>query len=560
MATYYIDPEWTGTASGTFALPYTTYASLPSLSAGDFVLQKEDTTFSGHFTVGQSGSAGSPITFGVYNKNTGAQITNKIAVARWAGVGSAASNFTSGAQSYITIMGFEFQNVTASRYALSIGTAATANGCIVSYCRANNLTVAAGGISLIANPGYPGHTVTRCELSYNAYGIIISGSSGGGYFNITYNTCNYNAESGIRTALATTALLAGKFSNNECNHNGTIAATEGKGIGIDNLSDNLALVISNNTCKHNFSMGIRLGSNSSITNAPLVKENNCSSNGQYGIQVSRGVGWVLTKNICNSNGANRGSFYGRGIEIYSSNGSFPAGPGVISYNVCNNNYNYGGTLNNGTEGVGIGLDDNHRSVSCFGNICFNNEGSGIQVNPSGALGTSTIVGNLLVDNFNKSDMKGTSWVSIILSAIYTSTTEANLKIWNNTIINTKPTLCTQGIAEGPSAVASGVEVVNNVFIGFPIAMKVRTGIVRTNNAFWNNTVNVQTYNSTVALGDGTGAVITNPLINSQYIPTSSSPLVAAGTSVGNRRDALGNLFKTIPSIGAYEQPTSRGTR
>lgn len=560
MATYYIDPTWTGTASGTFALPYTSYASLPSLSAGDFVLQKESTVFRGHFTVGQSGSAGSPITFGVYAAATGNQITNKIAVASWEGSGSAASNFTTGAQSYISIIGFDFGNVTSGRYGLSIGSANTAKGCIISYCRASNLSVASGGISLISNEGYPGTTVSNCEFSNNAYGMIISGSTGSGYFNISNNICNYNAESGIRLALTTSATIKGSISNNICNYNGTIAGTEGKGLGIDNLCDSTGFKIINNTCKHNFSIGIRLGSVSFITNAPYVSGNNCSNNGQFGINLSRGAGWVITGNICNQNGANRGSYYGRGIEIYSNNASYPAGPGVISYNICNENYNYGGTLNNGTEGCGIGLDDNHSNVICIGNVCSNNEGAGILLNPSGAVGTTYIISNLLINNFNKQNTNNGSWASAVQSAIYTGTTEANLKIWNNTFINTVPSLCAQAVAEGTSASASGVSIVNNVFIGFPIAMKVRTGITRTNNAFWNNTINVQTYNSTFALDDGTGAVTSNPLLSTTHIPKTGSPLISAGTYVGKIRDALRNLYAATPTIGAYEIVSARETR
>ena len=102
MATYYIDPSWGGTASGTFALPWTTYASLPALSAGDKVLQKAGTTFSGTVTAGYSGTLANPIIYGVYDAS-GAEVTTTLGAATIAGTGTAADNFSTGTKDYVWV-------------------------------------------------------------------------------------------------------------------------------------------------------------------------------------------------------------------------------------------------------------------------------------------------------------------------------------------------------------------------------------------------------------------------------------------------------------------------
>ena len=71
MATYYIDPTWTGTQSGTFAAPFDSWADV-TWAAGNTYLQKESTTFAGSVTVGTGGtSAAALVVLGTYDATTG---------------------------------------------------------------------------------------------------------------------------------------------------------------------------------------------------------------------------------------------------------------------------------------------------------------------------------------------------------------------------------------------------------------------------------------------------------------------------------------------------------
>lgn len=559
MPTYFIDPSRASNGTGSFASPFNSYASLPALSAGDKVLQKVGTTFNGHVSVVQSGTQASPIVFGVYAED-GTEIDKVLGAARIAGIGSVADNFSTQAQSWITVRCLDFTNVTAGRAGATLGSSASAQGCRASYCRVSNQPQSVAGFNVRTNPGVVPNVVEYSEASYNTFGILFQGGSAGGALEFTSNVCNWNAESGIRIAISTAGAIVGTIRGNECRFNGAALGVSDKGRGIDNISDAYDLLIQGNNCSDNYSTGIRLGTFSGLINQVRAIGNTCDRNGDFGIQVSRGAGFRIRGNKCRYNGADRGSRYGRGIEIYSSNGGFPAGPGVVQGNDCSYNYNFGGTLNNGTEGVGIGLDDNHRSVLVIGNRCVGNEGNGIQFNPNGASGTSVVAGNLLIDNYCAPSSRVTAgWPEHSRAQIALFTSEANAKLYNNTCVLTATTTCLYGISEGPAAASTGVEALNNLLVGHQVGMKVRTGITRTNNAFWRCTKNVESNADTTTLSDGAAAVITDPLVDATYRPLDTSPLIGAGVFVGWTLDASGKRFRNPPCIGAYEYVKRRAT-
>jgi hypothetical protein len=100
-----------------------------------------------------------------------------------------------------------------------------------------------------------------------------------------------------------------------------------------------------------------------------------------------------------------------GNTVYHRGGGSPASHGIrtvsghtIRRNICRYNYNYGGPVDNGSEGVGIGLDDGVIRCAVYWNHIANNEGNGIQVYGGGAPGSipdtggHTIAGNLLDTN------------------------------------------------------------------------------------------------------------------------------------------------------------------
>jgi hypothetical protein len=113
----------------------------------------------------------------------------------------------------------------------------------------------------------------------------------------------------------------------------------------------------------------------------FVGNNNCSNNMNFGIHIS-GVAksFLIERNVCNANGGTlTPTFYGRGIELSSAAGQDAVSGHTIRYNTCRFNYNYGGTLDNGSEGVGIGVDDGGSKCQIYGNLLSNNEGNGLQM-------------------------------------------------------------------------------------------------------------------------------------------------------------------------------------
>ena len=179
---------------------------------------------------------------------------------------------------------------------------------------------------------------------------------------------------------------------------------------MDLISDKTDLFVTSNTCNNNYVDGMVFGSFSG-----LAASNNVTALGTPVITMAKRESWsalavdglsqtilaITTEQTC-------GNRYGRGIELFGGS-TKPGGPGIVCYNECSYNYNYGGVVNNGTEGVGIGFDDYHRDIRVYGNLLVRNEGNGIQMNPVGASGSSSAYGNILIDNFSAPLSRSASW-------------------------------------------------------------------------------------------------------------------------------------------------------
>jgi hypothetical protein len=124
----------------------------------------------------------------------------------------------------------------------------------------------------------------------------------------------------------------------------------------------------------------------------------------FGIHISGlARSYIIERNICNANGGTlTPTYYGRGIELSSAAGAGAVSGHTIRYNTCKSNYNYGGPLDNGSEGVGIGLDDGVSKCAVYGNIIANNEGNGLQVYGGGDRAKWPDTGGHTIDS-NKMD-------------------------------------------------------------------------------------------------------------------------------------------------------------
>ncbi|MDB5792101.1 MAG: hypothetical protein JWQ80_2125 [Massilia sp.] len=204
-----------------------------------------------------------------------------------------------------------------------------------------------------------------------------------------------------------------------------------------------------------------------------VTDNDCSTNMNFGIHVTGFArSFLIESNTCNHNGGpDSPNYWGRGIELSAAAGPNAVSDHTIRFNTCRFNYNYGGPLDNGTEGVGIGLDDGVVRCTVYRNHVANNEGNGIQLFGGGAPGSipdtggHTIAGNLLGSNCTYSVLDRRS------GGTAPSRFQAHIQL---AYIYGTRTLITNNIFAGPTrggvyldSTSSNVVVVNNVCWGTP---------------------------------------------------------------------------------------------
>jgi hypothetical protein len=145
--------------------------------------------------------------------------------------------------------------------------------------------------------------------------------------------------------------------------------------------------------------GVFLGTSSNV----WVHHNKFDNAGSFGVHVTGNAtrpssGNLIEWNKCRWAGRNVYPFYGRGIEL-SGGGALDACAGhVVRFNDVSYAKNWGGPLDNITEGVGIGLDDATSGSQVYGNLIRGTEGNAIQFY-GGSTAPADTGGNVVVGNF-----------------------------------------------------------------------------------------------------------------------------------------------------------------
>jgi parallel beta-helix repeat protein len=413
MATYYIDPTATGPGNGTLASPFRSWTSV-TWAPGNTYLQKRGTTYSGVFQLSASGTASQRITVGAYYRSNGSDDTSQPKpVIILPGAPTTPANGASIAvrtqeRDFVTYRNLDIRN-TALPEASDVAIIWLGNNCVFEN---NNVTSNCAGVYIFTKNHV---TVSGCVLdvignspAYGNQGILVAATATIDDIRLLNNTVRHRgggtaASHGIRCepynsgAFLTNLVIRG----NRVSPPPGVSYNPNRGaIGIY-VVQGVAATLDRNTVS-GMLMGISLNSG----DRSYVGNNNCSNNMNFGIHIS-GVArsYIIESNVCNSNGGTlTTTFYGRGIELSSA-----AGPGAVSghtirYNTCRFNYNYGGPLDNGSEGVGIGLDNGVSKCSVYGNIISNNEGNGIQLYGGGDrarypdTGGHTISSNMMDSN------------------------------------------------------------------------------------------------------------------------------------------------------------------
>jgi len=479
MATIYVDPSAAGPGDGSLSHPFTAWTSVV-WSPGNTYLQKRGTTYAGVFRLGASGTREQRITIGAYAGADGSDDPSRprpVILLPGSPVTprDGASIAVYGQErDFITYRNLDIRNPRLPE-ASDVAIVWLGNGCIVENVA---LTSNCAGIHVyekrdVAITGCA-LDVVSCSAQFANHGILVAGATAiddirivgnavvhrGGGSPVSYGI---RCEAYRRELPLTRLVVAG---NRVTPPQGVTYSTNRDAVGIY-LVNGLAAQLDRNTVTGMLS-GIRISSG----DRNRVTNNNCSTNMNFGIHVTGfATSFLIEANTCNYNGGTASpTFWGRGIQM-----SGAAGPGAVSghtirRNTCMFNYNYGGPLDNGSEGVGIGLDEGVLRCAVLSNHLAFNEGNGIQMY-GGRPGTRpdtgghTISGNVLNTNCTHAVLDRRSggsapspfYAHIQLAYIYGS-----------------PTFITSNLMVGPTrggihldSTSSNVTVRNNVYWGTP---------------------------------------------------------------------------------------------
>jgi len=388
MATYYIDPTVTGPGSGTLANPFRSWTSV-SWAPGNTYLQKRGTTYAGVFRLAASGTASQRITVGAYYRSDGSDDPSQPKpVILLPGAPTTPANGASIAvhnqeRDFVTYRNLDIRN-PALPEASDVAIIWLGNNCVFEN---NDVTSNCAGVYIFDKNHV---TVSGCVLdvisnspAYGNQGILVAATANLDDTRLLNNTIRHHgggtaASHGIRcepyndTTSLTNLVIRG---NRVSPPRGVNYNTNRGAIGIYVVKGAAATLVRNTVT------GMLVGIFINSGDASYVGNNNCSNNMNFGIHIT-GVArsYIIESNVCNSNGGTLSpTYFGRGIELSSAVGQGAVSGHTIRYNTCRFNYNYGGPLDNGSEGVGIGLDNGTSKCSVYGNIISNNEGNGIQL-------------------------------------------------------------------------------------------------------------------------------------------------------------------------------------
>jgi parallel beta-helix repeat protein len=388
QSVHYIDPTAPGPGKGTLASPFRSWTSV-SWTPGHTYLQKRGTTYSGVFKVSASGTASQRITIGAYYRSNGSDDTSQpkpviiLPAAPTTPANGASIAVLKQERDFVTYRNLDIRN-SALPEGSDVAIIWLGNNCVFEN---NNVTSNCAGVYMF-NKNHT--TVSACVFdvvgnssAYDNQGILVAANVNSDDIRLLNNTVRHHgggkaASHGIRcetynsTAFLTHLVIRG----NQVSPPPGVAYNPNRGAKGIFVVQGAAATLDKNTVT-----GMMTGIFINSGDGSYVGNNNCSNNMNFGIHISGlARSYTIERNTCNYNGGTwTSTCYGRGIELSSA-----AGPGAVSghtirYNTCSFNYNYGGTLDNGSEGVGIGLDDGVSKCSVYGNVITNNEGNGIQV-------------------------------------------------------------------------------------------------------------------------------------------------------------------------------------
>ena len=252
-----------------------------------------------------------------------------------------------------------------------------------------------------------------------------------------------------------------------------------------------------------------------------------------GIHI-RGVYWIIEKNIVHDNGS-AGPWIGIHIYTAEDDSEHVGQHNIIRYNTI---YNQKG---NTEDGAGIETDSYTLYNDIYYNVCYDNDGPGIDIYNSGYVNVynNTCYGNM--QNSYASHALPFSEYRFI------SNLTDNLNVKNNIGYSTKAN--TYAIFIDSEVYNNTISITNNDWFA-----------VATNWYFWNTTGG-----STLATWNAFRGVGTDKNSNPVFASTSdnnfhllaTSPCINAGVNVGLTADNAGAPIIGLPDIGAFEYKVNK---
>lgn len=491
MAIIYVDPSAAVNGNGSYEAPFNTWVGM-TWAAGNAYLQKAGTQFvtavgsAGRIAPSASGTSAARILIGAYGDGLRPRIYNR-----------ADTGFNLDRRSYITLQDFDIDNTEATAAGIGGGgdTAAESVGLIVQGCYIHGGNVE--GMSFITQANRLG---TRSLLvqrniieNVGGHGIICAGEHAA-----TIVRQNTVARAGFASPRHGISAYA---------HRATTTPTW------------------------------TLVSGSIYKTAIGAQTYKITVTDIYGV-LYRNAGRTLAR-AATATAPGSWEYGFSGGELFINVGGVPAGQITFSYTnlsvVFDGNTVTGVVDFDGNEGHGIQLDDLASDSIIRGNLIFDCEGRGVQVN----MGRRNRVAANLIMNCRRGGVRAD------VNGAVLNTVDNNIVLAGNATI--APSV---GVVLGADNTAR-----NNVISGFD------TGITGAGTSSENGNAITATTLRSGGIAAGAITVTTNPLLDpGTYRPLPGSPLIGAGVNVGPLLDKSGKRFARRPSIGAYEFVRSRSAR
>lgn len=521
--TYYVDPTWGGPYNGTFTQPYNS-PTQATLAAGDGLLFKAGTTttITAAIIPAVTGTSNAPIVYGVYDGNSGNRISGLTGLAIIDCNNSAINGFYAGNLSYICVDGLKFQNNSGANDLIKLygnnthcqvlscetadgGTAGhivvhtTGSNHIIEGCKCVgigtesslitlqiavndstskiqfNSLISTGNFGISIYDGYQGYSFSghvSCNTIENSSIIYFGGISftvAGGAFKCYRNTISKVPKGILVVSSLYGSTVGADFSNSIIQNN-----------DISNCEFNITIAAAYGTWVVEYNRLLNAGSyegTASITSNAYGRNIELNGGGEYSVynpsttyaaenKIRFGPDLIVYESLQNANTGNK-------PDSLSSTWWVRRGPaanvrdGTIRFNYCSGAYNWHNVVTvQGSEGVGIGIDNNTQNVSVYGNYCVSNEGNGIQLN-SGR--NNYVYGNLCIDNFHFRAGRTTTPREMDSAQIVYVLNPGSM-IFNNTCISLGETHQKYSISEAYSGNPSkNGKVFNNLSIGASVA-------------------------------------------------------------------------------------------